>query len=144
MSKIMTASDAVGLINDGDVIAASGFILAAAAETLFKRLGERYEQTQHPKDLTLVFAASAGCGGKGGMGHDHLCKDGMIAKVIGGHFGLAPELGKYIAQNKCKAYNFPLGVMAAIYRAAVQNRKGELSKVGLGTFCDPRVEGGKL
>jgi propionate CoA-transferase len=68
----------------------------------------------------------------------------MIAKVIGGHFGLAPKLGRYIAENKCEAYNFPLGVMTALYRVAVQNRKGELSKVGLGTFCDPRLEGGKL
>ncbi|MBE6008446.1 MAG: hypothetical protein E7235_04530, partial [Lachnospiraceae bacterium] len=144
MSKIMTAAEAVGLIKDSDVIAASGFILAAAAETLFKSLGERYQKTQHPSDLTLVFAASAGCGGSGGMGHDHLCQDGMIGKVIGGHFGLAPCLGRYIAENKCKAYNFPLGVMTALYRVAIQNRKGELSKVGLGTFCDPRLEGGRL
>lgn len=144
MSKIMTAAEAVGLIQDGDVIAASGFILAGAAETLFKNLGERYKNTKHPSGLTLVFAASAGCGGKGGMGHDHLCQDGMISKVIGGHFGLAPQLGKYIAENRCEAYNFPLGVMTALYRAAVQNRKGELSKVGLGTFCDPRLEGGRL
>lgn len=101
------------------------------------------KKTGHPSNLTLVFAASAG-NGTGGMGHDHLCHDGMVGKVIGGHFGLAPMLGKYIAENKCYAYNFPLGVVTAIYRGAAQNRKGELSKVGLGTFCDPRLEGGRL
>ena len=99
MSKIMSADEAVSLIRDKDVIAASGFILAGAAESLFKALGKRYEKTKHPSDLTLVFAASAGCGGAGGMGHDHLCQDGMIGKVIGGHFGLAPHLGRYIAEN---------------------------------------------
>ncbi len=143
MSKIISANEAISLIKDGDTIAASGFILAGGAETLFKKLGEAYEKTSHPKDLTLVFAASAG-NGTGGMGHDHLCKDGMVSRVIGGHFGLAPMLGKYIAEGKCLAYNFPLGVVTAVYRAAAQNRKGELTKVGLGTFCDPRVEGGRL
>lgn len=142
MSKIKTMDEALDLIQDGAVVASSGFIIAGTAESILKALGERYEKTGHPRNLTCVFAASQGDGKS--LGYDHLAHDGLIGTVIGGHFGLTPKLGEYIAQSKFKAYNFPLGVVAALYRAAIQHRAGELTKIGLKTFIDPRLEGGKL
>ena len=142
MSKIMSMENALDLIHDGAVIGSSGFMIAGTAESIFKALGERYAQTGHPRDLTCAFCASQG--NNEGQGYDHLTQDGMIKTVIGGHFGLTPALGRYIAENKCQAYNFPLGVMAGIFRAAIQQRPGEMTKVGLKTFVDPRMEGGRI
>ena len=142
MSKIVSMDTALDLIQDNAVIASSGFVMAGTAESILKALGERYEKTGHPKNLTGVFCASQGDGA--GLGYDHLAKDGLLGKVIGGHFGLTPALGKYMADNKCMAYNYPLGVMAALFRNAIQQRPGEMTKVGLKTFVDPRLEGGRI
>ena len=142
MSKIVSMDAALDLIQDNAVIGSSGFVMAGTAESVFKALGERYARTGHPKNLTGVFCASQGDGA--GLGYDHLAQDGMLGKIIGGHFGLTPKLGKYMADNKCLAYNFPLGVMAALFRDAIQQRPGELTKVGLKTFVDPRLEGGRI
>lgn len=142
MSKIVSMDAALDLIQDNAVIGSSGFVMAGTAESVFKALGERYARTGHPRNLTGVFCASQGDGG--GLGYDHLAQDGMLGKIIGGHFGLTPKLGKYMADNKCLAYNFPLGVMAALFRDAIQQRPGELTKVGLKTFVDPRLEGGRM
>ena len=142
MSKIVSMDTALDLIRDGAVVGTSGFMIAGTPESVFRAMGERYAQTGHPRDLTCVFCASQG--NAEGQGYDHLAQDGMIAKIIGGHFGLTPKLGKYMAENKCQAYNYPLGVVAGIFRAAIQQRPGELTKVGLKTFVDPRLEGGKI
>lgn len=142
MSKIVSMDAALDLIQDNAVIGSSGFVMAGTAESVFKALGERYARTGHPKNLTCVFCASQGDGA--GLGYDHLAQDGLIGTIIGGHFGLTPKLGKYMAENKCQAYNYPLGVVAGIFRAAVQQRPGELTKVGLKTFVDPRLEGGRM
>lgn len=142
MSKIVSMDFALNLIKDGDSIASSGFVLSCTPESLFRALGKKYEKTQSPKNLTCIFCASQGDGE--GQGYDHLAQDGMISKIIGGHFGLTPKLIKYINDNKCLAYNYPLGVVSAIFNNAVQNKSGELTKIGLKTFIDPRLEGGKI
>jgi len=142
MSKVVSMDEALDLIQDGAVLASSGFAIAGTSESVFKALGERYEKTGHPKGLVSVFCASLGNGE--GQGYDHLAQDGMIAKIIGGHFGLCPKLQKYIADNKCQAYNFSIGAMTAIFRNAIQRKPGELTKVGLRTFIDPRLEGGRV
>lgn len=88
-----------------------------------------------PWDLTCVFCASQG--NAEGQGYDHLAQDGMIAKIIGRHFGLTPKLGKYMAENKCQAYNYPLGVDGGYFPGGHPAAPGELTKVGLKTFVDP-------
>ena len=142
MSKIMSMDEALDLIHDDAVIGSSGFVMAGTAESIFRALGERYAKTGHPRNLTGVFCASQGDGVS--LGYNHLAQDGLIGTIIGGHFGLTPKLGTYMAENKCKAYNYPLGVMAALFRDAIQQRPGEMTKVGLKTFVDPRLEGGKI
>ncbi|MDR1798081.1 MAG: hypothetical protein LBR44_11745 [Clostridiales Family XIII bacterium] len=142
MSKIVSMENALDLFGDGAVFASSGFVLIGTSESVLKALGERYAATGHPKGLTCVFGASHG--DYTGVGDDHLAQDGMIAKIVGGHFGLTPALGEYIAAGKCQIYNYPLGVMAHLFRATIAQEPGILTKVGIKTFVDPRLEGGRL
>ena len=76
MSKVVSMDAALDLIQDNAVVGSSGFVMAGTAESVFKALGERYEKTGHPKNLTCVFCASQG--DNTGLGLDHLVRDGMI------------------------------------------------------------------
>lgn len=133
--------EALDLIQDGAVVASTGFVIWGLPDEVFKALEDRYVETGHPGNLTCVYTGSAGLEG---LGFDRWAHDGMIGKIIMGHTGLTPKIPQYINDNKCQAYNFPMGVVQNMYRASLLNRKGFLSKIGLKTFVDPRLEGGKM
>ncbi len=140
---ILSAKEAVSYIQDEDVVAitgAGGGILDPYA--LIHALHDRYEETSSPKNLTLWH--STGLGDRAQKGMSPLALDGLVKRVIGGHWGQSPSLAQMASDNKIEAYNFPQGIMAQLARSAAAKQPGILSKVGLGTFIDPRNEGGKL
>ncbi len=49
-----------------------------------------------------------------------------------------------IAANEVEAFCLPQGQIVHLYTAMAAGQAGYLSKVGLGTFIDPRLEGGKM
>lgn len=140
--KIMTAKDAVKLINDDDHVALGGFIGSVVPEELELELGKRYTTTGHPKNLSLYFAA--GQGDAKGKSVDHLCEPGMVKFAMGGHWGLIPRLQQMAINNEIEGYNFPQGVVSHLFRDSAANKPGVITKVGLRTFVDPRLEGGKI
>ena len=147
MSKLSSAEEAVKQIKDGDTVAFNGFAFGFGfAEEIAKALGKRYEEEGHPKELTLLFGSGCGDGGvlKEDFGLDHLAKEGMVKRIIAGHVGLAKKLSRMINENKIAAYNFPQGVVAHLFRAIAGGKPGVLTQVGLKTFADPRVEGGRM
>ncbi|MCQ2500148.1 MAG: 3-oxoacid CoA-transferase [Lachnospiraceae bacterium] len=139
---IVTAEEAVAKVMDGDTIATGGFVSCACPETLSKAIEKRFLETGHPKDLTLFFAA--GQGHRDGTGGDHYGHEGMVKRVIGGHWDRAPRLGELALNNKIEAYNLPQGVISHMYRDIAAHNIGTITHVGLNTFADPRIEGGKL
>lgn len=141
MSKIRTMNEVLDLIHDGATVAASGFLLWGLADEVFKAVEDRYLETGHPAGITCVFTGSAGLENSG---FDRWAHDGLIDNIIMGHCGLTPRIPAYINANKCRAYNFPLGVVQNMYRASLLKQKGFLSKIGLKTFADPRLDGGKM
>jgi propionate CoA-transferase len=141
-SKIKTADDAVALVRNGDVVSCSGFVGTGTPEELIAALERRFCTTQGPRDLTLVFAA--GCGDGAERGLNRLAHEGLLRRVIGGHWSLVPKLAKMATSNRIQAYNLPLGTISHLYRDAAAHRAGTLTKVGLGTFVDPRQGGGKI
>ena len=140
--KIITAEEAAKLIEDGSSIATCSFFMTGAPEEMWEKIGKRYAQEQHPKDLTLIWASGVGDGSE--RGFNHLCQEGQIKRVIGGHFGRTRKIFPLISGNKIEAYNLPQGAMCQMYRDAAAGKPFTITHVGLGTFVDPDFGGGRL
>ncbi len=142
MSKFIKASEVASLVKDGSVIGAGGFVGIGVAEEIHLEMEKYFINEGKPKDLTLIYAAGIGDGKDRGL--NHYAHEGFVKRVIGGHWGLAPKLQPLVVGNKVEAYNFPQGAIAQLLRDSAAGKPRTITKVGLGTFVDPDIDGGKL
>lgn len=143
-NKVCTAEEAVALIKDGDILTQSGFIRSMAPESMINALEARFLETGHPRDLTMIHGTSASehfVGGSAGL--NKLAHEGLLTRAFSGFYGHNDRYKELIKEGKIEAYNFPLGVISHLLRNYSRGMDGELTKFGMKTYVDPRLEGGR-
>ena len=146
--KIVSAQEAVSRVPDNAVVAISGFNASTAPFYLIDTLLQHYLETGHPKNLFIISDAIPAIPG---FGLDKVGK--LIVEEPGQDFvrgfllpfyGWAPELQKAVMKNLVEAYTWPIGILTRWLRTIAVGAPGVFSRVGLGTFIDPRQDGGFL
>ena len=143
MFSIMEAREAAELIRDGDVIGLNSFVGTANPEKIHDAITERFRRTGHPNSLTLVSSAGFGLFDPD-RGAENYIREGAVGKIICGHYGSMPSTKRLVLEDRFEAYNLPLGPMSHAMRAQAGGHDGYITKLGLGIFADPRIEGPAL
>lgn len=142
-NKMIKAEEAMKLLKDNDFLAIGGSGWGVNEPSyLLKSLGEYYQKHMSPQNLTLFHCT--GLGDLEEIGTDYLAYEGLVKRDIAGHWGMAPKMAKLAMDEKIEAYNLPQGVMSQMCAAVAANKPGVITKVGLRTFIDPRLEGGRM
>ena len=139
--EMIRLQDAIAKIRDNDAVAISGFVGSAVPEYLLEGVEQAFLRSGHPKNLTAVWDSTVGVGR--GVGVDHLAHQGLLSAIIASHINLHPGIQKMIDGNDIKAHVLPYGCMSQLYREMGCGRPGLLSKIGLHTYVDPRLEGAR-
>lgn len=151
MSKIVPAEEAVSAIPNCATVACSGVIGWVTPDKVLAALGRRFEETAAPRDLTFYFPCGTG-DAMGIKGMDHVAREGLMKRIVSGSYinpvdpvtGKRPELMRLIRENLIEAYSWPIGATMHWLREVARNSPGYLTRVGLGTYADPRHGGGKF
>ncbi|MCL6449354.1 MAG: acyl CoA:acetate/3-ketoacid CoA transferase [Armatimonadetes bacterium] len=138
----MDRSEAINLIRDGDSVAVVGAGLVMYPEFLVKGIEESYLKKQTPRNLTLV--CGCGHGEYDERGDSRFAHPGLLKRAYVTHPDTAPPLRDMLIRGEIEGYNFPQGVMNQLYRCIAAKQPGLFTKIGLGTWIDPRQEGGKI
>jgi len=146
MSKLVTGAAAAARIPDGAVVSISSSSALGCPDAVLAAIGARFEAESHPKNLTAISPIAAG-DMYGVKGIDHIAKDGLLARILGGSYPSGPsskpmpEIWRMVVENRVQAYNVPSGILFDMHRDVAARRPGVLTKVGLETFVDPIREG---
>ena len=132
----------IGAIPDGATVAISGAGGGLIEpDSIFQRFESSFLTSGRPRGLTLVHAL--GMGDRKEKGVNRFAHEGLVKRVIGGHWIWSPRMLRLAQENKIEAYCLPSGAIANLFREIGAKRPGLFTHVGLGTFVDPRLGGGK-
>ncbi|UCA44426.1 acyl CoA:acetate/3-ketoacid CoA transferase [Pseudochrobactrum sp. XF203] len=146
MNKHITPAQAAALIPDHAVVTVSSSSGLGCPDLMLRAIGEHFEVTGHPRNLTTLHPIAAG-DMSGIKGIDHIAKKGLLAKIIGGSYPSGPSsaepplIWQMIGANEIPAYNVPSGILFDMHREAAAKRPGVITKIGLDTFVDPDRQG---
>ncbi len=144
MAKFITAMEAAKKIPDGATIGVAGMGLSGWAEEIGCAIRDSFKETGHPCNLNLKQGSAMGDWRERGVTRLGEAGPGLITKWSGAHVGSAFTLRELAVNNQLQCHCLPQGVIVNLWREIAAGRPGLLTKVGLGTFVDPRVEGGKM
>lgn len=144
MAKMITADEAANLIHDGDTVGLSSFTALSMAEDVLVAIRDRFRREAHPRDLSIFHVSGVGDYKADGRGLNHLAHEGLIRRIFGAHAAPFPALSPFMDDGRIETYMVPQGVCSHLVRAMAGGEDGLLTKVGLGTFADPRLDGCKI
>lgn len=166
MAKFISAAEAAKRIPDGATVALAGMGLSGWAEEIACAIRDSFKETGHPCNLNLKQGSAIGDWGYGNqfIGWDRSRRPegpdtehgnrgvtrfgeagpGLISKWTSAHIASAFSLRDLTLKNQLESYCLPQGVIINLWREIGAGRPGLLTKTGLGTFVDPRVEGGRM
>ena len=136
IDKLMSMSDAIGLVRDGDTIWINSFSAVASPVDLNTALTMRYRATGHPVHLSVYSPFSFSDWRADSDVEGYIC-EGAVDKVVVGFFGTLRRTNKAILENRLEGYNLPGGVMSHMIRAGAMGWDHLFSKIGLNLFVDP-------
>ncbi|NQX13836.1 malonate decarboxylase subunit alpha [Microbacteriaceae bacterium VKM Ac-2855] len=139
--SLVSAADAAALIGDGRTVGLDGFTMMGVADEIYAAIQASYSATGSPADLTIVHPAGQS---NREVGLERFAEPGLVKRIVGSHWGLAPRLGTLINDDGVEGICLPQGQLSNLLRAIAAGRPGNLSRVGLGTFVDPTLEGGRV
>ena len=140
--KIVSADEAVRVIRNGDTIALDGVVGGGAPDELIIALEKRFLETSEPRGLTLLYAS--GISGGKDKRVNRLAHEGLLKRVVAGHWALTPKMQKIAIGEKIDAYNLPQGVISLCPPDIAAGNPRTITRVGIGTFVDPRLGGGEF
>ena len=141
MRKV-SAAEAASLLRDGDTLLIGGSGGGhAVPDALLEALGQRFRAQASPRDLTLLHPVGLGDGKDRGTGH--LAQHGLVKRSIAGSYVNSPPMGAMALRDEIEAWSLPQGALSQLMREMAAGRAGLLTKTGLHTFVDPRLEGGR-
>lgn len=151
MAKIMSAEQAVALVGDRMTVASVGVIGWITPDKVLKALGDRHAQTSTPRDLTFYFPCGTG-DAQDIKGMDHVARPGLMKRIVSGSYinpvdprtGERPALMGLIRRNEVEAYSWPIGASMQWLREVARKSPGYITRVGVGTYADPDLGGGKF
>lgn len=141
--EIVKAKDVPSIIKNNSFIVIDGFVGIGVPEEVLLNIEKSFLENGEPNSLSIMFVAGFGDGKTKGL--CRFAHEGLVKKAIGGHWGLGgSQLSKLVNENKIEGYNLPQGVISQMIRDMAAKKVGTLSKVGLGTFVDPDLQGAKV
>ncbi|MDR0885593.1 MAG: acyl CoA:acetate/3-ketoacid CoA transferase [Clostridiales Family XIII bacterium] len=140
--KFVNANEVPKIIKSDSTLAIGGFIGIGISEEIHSAMEDGYLKKGEPNNLTLLYVG--GMGDKMERGLNHYAHRGLVKRAVGGHWGLAPKFQPLVEAGEIEGYNFPQGVVSQMFKDAAARRPFHVTTVGMGTFADPEIEGGKL
>ncbi|MBM4315211.1 MAG: 3-oxoacid CoA-transferase, partial [Deltaproteobacteria bacterium] len=140
--KVVSFEEAVGVVRDGDTLLIGGSGGGhAIPEALIVALKQRYLKEAGPGRITLLHPVGIGDNVSQGVGH--LAYPGLVKRIVTAALVNSPAIQKMAEQDTIEAYTLPQGALSQLMREMAAGRPGLLSPVGLHTFVDPRLGGGR-
>lgn len=140
--KFVTARRAAEVIDDGVTVLCCGMAAHHRPSILYWAIRDRYRATGHPRDLTWC-----GVGALGGRGRvpgtlEELGIPGLVTTAILGHLETVKSFLELAAAGDMQLHTLPQGQFAFLIEDQAGGVGSRESKVGVGSFLDPRVGAG--